>query len=217
MSCDLCREFPIRTMREIDEEIAEGSLSVEEIASKHFISSALLEEHIKRCGAAFPTTGHELLNTLLRDIREAADDRKKDYDDDPEANQHAMSHYVNLVREAREIIMAMDRIRPSDELAQEIVRKVVNPIIRLCVVASVEEGNRLRDELIASLGQENFESIDEAVKRNLRRFASRLKGEAEEVIEKLPEILASGGNKKSKNKSLPPSLESSYDSSEPIH
>ncbi len=217
MACDLCKELPIHTMRQIDEAISEGSKSVGEIAEQFYLSSSILEEHMRSCVAPLPSSGHELLTTILRDVRESAEERKRHYDTDPEENSHAMGHYINLVREAREIILAMERIRPSDELAQEIVRKVVNPIIRQCVVTCVDEGNRLRDELVSALGQENFEAVDAAVKRSLRRFAERLKGESGEVIERLPEILASDNGNQQKSKPLTPSLESPSDPSESIH
>jgi len=163
------------------------------------MSAPLLEEHINRCVRPQPTAGHELLEQLLREIKVSAEERKEYYESDPEANSHAMTHYVNLMREARELVMAMERIRPSEELAKEIFQKVLNPILRQCVVISVEEINRLRDEFVAILGPEQFVHVDKAIKRSLRRIATRLKGDTAETIDQLPQILASDGSKKRKD------------------
>lgn len=195
MACDLCRAFPVRTIRNLDADIESGEKSVDELSEAYYMSAALIEEHMNRCVRPRPSTGHELLDTLLREIRETAEERKDSYDENPEANAHAMTHYVNLMREARELVMAMERIRPSDELAKEIATKVLNPIIRQCVVISVEEITRLREEFVAILGADQFQHIDRAVKRSLRRIATRLKGDTAETIDLLPIILAPDGKR----------------------
>ncbi len=215
MSCDLCKAFPVRTVRQLDEDIELGEKSVEELAEVYYMSVPLLEDHIQRCVRPTPSTGHELLDTMLRDIRETAEERKGFYENDPEANSHAMGHYVNLMREAREVIMAMERIRPSDELAKEIATKVLNPIIRQCVVINVEEVNRLREEFVSILGADQFQHVDKAVKRTLRRIATRLKGDTAETIDLLPRILAPEGKRQKDSPSISADLTS--EASKSIH
>jgi len=152
---------------------------------------------------------------MLRELRTTAEDRKAFYEEDAEANGHAMTHYVNLMREAREVIVAMERIRPSEELAKEIFQKVLNPIIRQCVIISVEEVNRLRDEFVAVLGPDQFPHIDKAIKRTLRRIATRLKGDTADSIDQLPKILSSDGKKRKDSPSVSDTLRS--EDPEPVH
>jgi hypothetical protein len=107
-----------------------------------------------------------------------------------------MTHFINLMREARETAMSMERIRPSDELAQELIEKVINPIIRTAVFISVEEGGRLRNDIVSSIGNESFKIIDDAVKRSLERVAERLKNESAEPLSLLGDILKSEKTRK---------------------
>lgn len=216
MACDLCKAFPIRTVRSLDDDIAEGAKSVEELADAYYMSVPLVEEHISRCVRPRPSTGHELLDVLLKEIREVAEERKDAYDSDPEVNAHAMSNYVSLMREARELVVAMEKIRPSEEMAKEIATKVLNPIIRLCVTISVEELNRLREEFVAIAGQDQFQHIDKAVKRSLQRIGTRLKGDAAEAIDLLPTILSSDG-KRSKNATSISAELAADDAEKPVH
>jgi len=197
MPCDLCRTLPIRTVRQLDQEIEEGEKPMDELAQEYAISAALLDIHVRRCVNPVPSSPHELLNNMMRDLRGVAEERKDQYESDPEVYGQAMTHYINLMREARETIMSMERIRPSDELAKDVFDKIINPLIRQSVIISVEEVNRLRESLVSALGSEQFELIDGSTKQTLRRLATRLKNDTGEIVEKLPSVLAPDGKKKS--------------------
>ena len=99
----------------------------------------------------------------------------------------------------------------ADGGAREIATKVLNPIVRQCVVICVEEINRLREEFVAILGPDQFQHVDKAVKRSLRRIAARLKGDTAETIDLLPRILAPDG----KRQKDPPSISAGLSSEAP--
>jgi hypothetical protein len=163
----------------------------------------MLEEHIKLCVAPANNKGHELLDELLREIRRVADGLKAQYDYDPDANASAMSHYVSLTREARELVVAMERIRPSEELAAEITTKILSPLVRQTILLIAEEARKYREELATIVDPQEYQAADNALKRMLDKFAARLTNETDDLIERLHKLLASPKKKKSSQPSTP--------------
>ena len=68
MPCAICSTFPLRTLRELNEEIDLGDLSVFELARRYNISEPVLQDHIRLCLMPLPDTGYELLEQMLRDF-----------------------------------------------------------------------------------------------------------------------------------------------------
>lgn len=203
MSCDLCKNFPARALRELNDDITAGDLSLSELAEKHYVSEPLLEDHMRLCVGAAPGVGHEMLEELLREVRRVAEERKNQYDYDPDANNSAMTHYVNLMRESRELVLAMTRIRPSEELTSEIVTKILSPLVRQSVLLGVEESKRLREDLRPILDVNQYKSVDAAIKRMLERFASRLEGETETLTERLQKTLQASTKQRNQQSPTP--------------
>jgi len=189
MACDLCKNFPVRALRALNDDITAGDLSLAELAEKHYVSEPLLDDHVRLCVGAATGAGHEMLEELLRDVRRVAEERKAQYDYDPDANNSAMTHYVNLIREARELVIAMARIRPSDEVTSEIVTKIMAPLVRQSILLGVEEAKQLRGDLRNILDDSQFKSADVSIKRMLERFAARLEGETETLSDRLQVIM----------------------------
>jgi len=192
MSCDLCKTFPVRVVQKINDDLEEGKLSLAEIADKHIVSVPLLEDHQKFCITPVPTTGHEILIELLKEVRRVADERKGQYDSDPDTNNAAMTHYVSLIRESRELVLAMERIKPSDELAQEIIVMILGPLIRQMVSITTDEAKRLRKDLSELVPPSKYRLADQAIKSMLSRFSTRLNKEAMELSDRLRKLLSSG-------------------------
>ena len=156
--------------------------------------------------------GHELLLELLGEIRRVAEDRKAQYEYDPDANGSAMTHYVNLMREARELVVAMERIRPSEELTQDVVEKILSPLIRQTVLLISEEAKKLREELATFVDETQYRAMDSAVKRMLDHFGARLETETDNLVERLQKLLASPIRQRKPSKK-PADASSSQDSS----
>jgi hypothetical protein len=191
MGCDLCNNFPTRALRQLNDDIEGGELSVAELAEKHYVSVPMLNEHIQKCVSVMNNVGHELLHELLGEIRRVAEDRKAQYEYDPDANAQGMTHYVNLMREARELVVAMERIRPSDELTEDVVEKILSPLVRQTILLIAEEAKKLREELAMVIDETQYQAMDKAVKRMLERFGARLETETENLVERLQKLLAS--------------------------
>lgn len=189
MPCDLCRNFPQRALRELNTDLEKGDLSTAEIAEKHYVSVALLEDHKKLCVTPLPTHGHELLENLLKELRRVSEDLKEKYEFDPDLYASAMPNYISAMREAREMILAMERIRPSEELETEIIDQILTPLIGLMVTIQAEEAERLREDITPILGVANYRAVDKAIKRSCGRFASRLQGESSSLTDRLNSVL----------------------------
>lgn len=189
MPCDLCRNFPQRALRELNTDLEKGDLSTAEIAEKHYVSVALLEDHKKLCVTPLPTHGHELLENLLKELRRVSEDLKEKYEYDPDLYASAMPNYISAMREAREMILAMERIRPSEELEIAVIDQILTPLISLMVTIQAEEAERLREDIVPILGVVNYRAVDKAIKRSCSRFASRLQGESSSLIDRLNSVL----------------------------
>ena len=189
MACGVCRNFPLRTVNEINEEVERGDLSLVELALRYKMSEALLDDHIKSCVTPLPDTGYELLEQMLRELHRTAEERKRDYEGGGDDAEAAMDHYISLVREARSTIMAMDRVRPTDDLVRDIIQKILSPVVNQCIVISTEEGNRLREELFSFIEGKDMKRADLAIKESLLRFAGRFKKETVELVPKLQKLL----------------------------
>jgi hypothetical protein len=207
MACDLCRNFPERALRQLNDDLEKGELSVADIAEKHYVSVPLLEDHKKLCVTPLPTAGHELLESLLREITRVSEDLKQKYEYDPDVYQNAMSHYLSAIREAREIVLAMERIRPSEEMAVAIIDRILTPLISLTVRIHAEEADRLREDLVPLLGGSNYRTIDKVIKRSCVRFASRLQGDASSLTDRLNSVLTDTTKASKKSEKLPPDSE----------
>jgi hypothetical protein len=189
MPCDLCRNFPSRALRELNNDIELGELSIAEIAEKHYVSVALLEDHAKQCVTPLPDQGHELLDSLLRELRRVSADLKEKYEYDPDLYASAMPNYLSAMREAREMILAMERIRPSEELEISIIDQILTPLVQLMVTIQAEEAERLREDITPIIGSQHYRMIDKSIKRSCGRFASRLQGEMSTLTDRLHSVL----------------------------
>jgi hypothetical protein len=189
MPCDLCRNFPPRALRELNSDLEKGELSTAEIAEKHYVSVALLEDHKKLCVTPLPTEGHELLQSLLKELRRVSEDLKEKYEYDPDMYASAMPNYISAMREAREMILAMERIRPSEELEVSIIDQILTPLIQLMVTIQAEESERLREDVTPLTGHQHYHMVDKAIKQSCARFASRLNGETSSLTERLHSVL----------------------------
>ena len=189
MPCDLCRNFPARALRELNADLERGDLSTAEIAEKHYVSIALLEDHKKTCVTPLPSEGHEMLQSLLKELRRVSEDLKEKYEFDPDLYANAMPSYISAMREAREMILAMERIRPSEELEISIIDQIIAPLISLMVTVQAEEAERLREDITPLLGADNYRMVDKSIKRSCGRFASRLKGETSDLTDRIHSVL----------------------------
>lgn len=196
MACKLCNKSPIRTMRRLDREINEGDFSILQLAEKYKIPAKRVRVHMKKCLGGVPQTGYSLLQGNLRSLRSLYKEVKEEYDevspfdeDSGKSKGFAMRRMLDIRREEREHVMSLDRIKPSDQVVDEILNSVATPLVIQTIDICTQELARLRKELSAQLGEEAYERIDVAVKDSLLRIGELLTQEVNQITPNLNKIL----------------------------
>lgn len=186
MPCDFCRSLPLRTVRTLNSDIEQGALSLAELAARYGISALAVETHANNC-LTTTKSGYSLLSQLLDTINRAAVERKREHDSS--GDEVAMDHYIALVREARSTVMAMDKLKPSEELIKLIAQQIISPMILSCGTVMAEESGRLRDEIRSYVDPALYQKLDQSVKMLLRRTTLRLRSSTQELIPRLRRLL----------------------------
>jgi hypothetical protein len=186
MPCDFCRGLPLRTIRTLNADIEQGTLSLVELGERYGISALAIETHVNNC-LTTTKSGYSLLSGLLDTINRAAVERKREHDSS--GDEVAMDHYIALVREARSTVMAMDKLKPSEELIKLITQQVLAPMIMLCGTVMTEESGRLRDEIRTYVDPALYLKLDQSVKMLLRRTTLRLRSSTQELVPQLRRLL----------------------------
>jgi hypothetical protein len=207
MACKLCDKKPIRVMRRMDRDINEGNLSIVQVADKYGIPAKRVRIHMKKCLGGVPQTGYSLLQRNLRSLRSLYREVKDEYDDispyDEGSEQrkgHAMRRMLDIRREEREHVMALDRIKPADQVVNEILNSVATPLVISTTDICTNELARLRKELTAQLGEEAYVRIDSAIKTALARIGELLTQEVNQITPNLNKILnTEHGQRKSRS------------------
>jgi len=175
-------------VRQLDSDIRTGEQSLAQLAASYGASAAAIDEHSVACVDRVAGTGYELLDQMLQDLNRAAEERNTEYKDNP-LNSDAMDQYISLMREARATILAREKLRPSEEMVREIIQKILRPLVNQCVVISIEESNRLREDIQSFVDPSNVRKVDRSVKQYLKRMASRLRKDTSELVPKLQRLL----------------------------
>jgi hypothetical protein len=145
-----------------------------------------VETHANNC-LTTTKSGYSLLSQLLDTINRAAVERKREHDSS--GDEVAMDHYIALVREARSTVMAMDKLKPSEELIKLIAQQIISPMILSCGTVMAEESGRLRDEIRSYVDPALYQKLDQSVKMLLRRTTLRLRSSTQELIPRLRRLL----------------------------
>lgn len=207
MSCKFCTKAPIRIVRDLDRDVSEGKLSIAEIATEYGLALKTVRIHLKKCLGGTPITGYALLQKNLRSLEKLAKETKEEYDNidiydegSGAAKGFTMKRILDIRREQRESIMALDRIKPSDQLLDEILASSISPLIVNSTDICASELGRLRKTLAAQVDGEDYTHIDSAIKDTLTRIGERLYQEQLQVQPSLKKILHSEHASKGKSR-----------------
>lgn len=207
MSCKFCTKAPIRIVRDLDRNVSEGNLSIAEIATEHGLALKTVRIHMKKCLGGTPVTGYAMLQKNLRSLERLAKETKEEYDNidiydegSGAAKGFTMKRLLDIRREQRESIMALDRIKPSDQLMDEILASSISPLISNSTEICTDELRRLRETLAAQMDGEDYVHLNSAIKDTLTRIGDRLYQEQLQIQPSLKKILHSEHASKGKSK-----------------
>lgn len=159
-----------------------------QLAEAYGTSAAAIDVHATSCVTRVAGTGYELLDQMLQDLNQAAEESRQEYDDN-KLNADSMDQYIALMREVRGTILAREKLRPSEEMVRDIIIKVLRPLVNQCVVITIEESNKLREDISSFAEPANVRKVDRSVKQYLRRMSVRLRKDSKELIPRLQKLL----------------------------
>lgn len=210
MSCRFCKKSPLNLVRRVDRDINEGSLSIVDLMDKHNVPLKALRTHMKKCLGGTPVTGYSLLQKNLRSLAKLGTEAKEEMDSinmydegSGAAKGFAMKRVLEIKKEEREYVMALDRIKPSDQLMDEILNSTISPLVIKTTELCAQELGRLRKDLSSQLDDDVYVHIDTAVKDALHRIGERLAQEVKQIQPRLKKILNSEHAKKGKSTGRP--------------
>jgi len=211
VACKLCTNSPIKLIRELDREINDGELSLTSLSVNYGISTKRIRLHMKRCLGGVPQTGYAVLQKNLRSLQKLAGEVKEEYDgidpydEDSEGRKgYVMRRMLDITKEQREHVISLDKLKPSEQLATEILNSVATPLVLKTTDICTQELRRLRKELLSILGEQYYDCIDSAIKDALLRIGELLNQEVDQITPALKKILNteySPSNKRKNNSS----------------
>jgi hypothetical protein len=187
MACSFCKDLPVRTIRQLNADVSAGELSLEQLSQNYGAEVDDIETHINTCIIA-SRSGYNILAQLLDDINTVAAERKEAHEND-DTNVDAMDQYIALIREARSTVLAMDKLKPSEELVRAIIQQILTPFVNQCALITVDECGRLRDDLQSYIEPELYSRLDQSIKTILRRIAMRLRRDTSDLVPRLRKLL----------------------------
>jgi hypothetical protein len=195
MSCPLCESLSLKDLKKLDEAIAIGDFSLAELAEVYGADPSLIRVHMERCLSA-TASGAEMLSALQSGLQQVAAKLKKEVDD--EAYKYAdrdtnvdgrgiLPGYVAVLRELRETVLAINKIKSNEDTVRGINEKVVTPFINQSTRICVEEVSRLREEIFKVTPERAHGKLDNLIKDCLIRIGERL---LNENVKGLPEAVS---------------------------
>ena len=190
MTCKLCKTLRPKALGRLNTDLVTGQKSLAVIADKYELPLKAVVRHAKRCLASEQLSGHATLSKILAqvvgDLEQVRDDYK--YADGEQSKGAAML-YSQLVKEARELVMSLNRLRPNDAIADDLVRSVINPLLNAMAEALIQEGGALKRDLVSTLGPNYTRHVDTTLKEAWKRIAARFKIEASKINPLLTQVL----------------------------
>lgn len=190
MACRLCvKLLPVAKVEELDADLKSGNETLQKIADSFDVEVDYVTDHYQKCLGSPASSGYELLARILEEVTETTKEMRESYDPTDDAGKYAMGHYIKLVRELRETVATMDKMKPSGQLLKQITDMVMNPLISQFAKICIEEVDRHRSELTSMLGDSHRDQISKTSEETLRRLVDRYKKATDSLIPQLKEII----------------------------
>jgi hypothetical protein len=203
--CPICTQVSIKRRKSIDKHLQEGKRSLSAIADHYNVDVKDLQQHFSTCIEEQTGSGIQELVRTQRNLASLIETFQADiaagkqYEYDPESGidgRGVINHLITAMREQRETIVALHRLRNADEIYDEIMKNVVNPLIHAMTAITIEETKRLLDEIfdLTRKTPDQHPRIKKAVDEFLGRVGDRM---SDEPTNDIPEkIQAAVGRKK---------------------
>lgn len=209
MSCSLCESVPLKRLKHIDRHLKSGEKSLMAIADRYGVDIGELRRHLVQCvdGPVAPQADQELEGSLgqLRAIitqfqQDIADGQHLRFNpEDGIDGRSTVTQMIAAMREFRETVLALQRIRTADAIYKDLRETVVDPMIHAVVQICTDEARRLRDELFdltKGSSDQHHAKIKAAVDESLLRIGDRMGTEAlQDIADKVKAVAGQRGQR----------------------
>jgi hypothetical protein len=172
-------------------------MSMAEIAKRFHLDIDTVNLHIESCLGGKPETGYAILSnrqkeliTQIKSLEERLDGQPILYDEHGRPTA-LYKDYAAMIRELRELTVAIDKMRPSEQLVQEVASGILGPLIQRLVTVCVEEMSRTRTELTTLVGNGSYPQLDQVIKERSTAMGERFQTEMENLVPRLRTVLNS--------------------------
>lgn len=183
-------------LRRFEADVKKGKLSLHELAVKYKTRTSRIQKHMSKCHKAEDTSGYQTLSELLEQVKtdlETARDNALFGDED--SAKGATFFYTSLIREARELVAAIEKLQPHEAIGKELKEIAVQPLVTEMARILIEEGMALTTELQTLLGSSFDQGINRAIKDAWKRMSSRIRNEYKFVDGRLASVLSKDRSK----------------------
>lgn len=191
MACKICKTLKLKKLRRLNKQIKIGKKSIMDLAEEFTVSPKVLIKHQELClKPKQEDDGYLTLTKLLKQVKKDMKAARNDalYGDE-DTGKGASMFYTILLKEARELVAAIEKQKPNEEITREIQATVVVPFITELAHLMVEEGSNLQAELQAILGDNFDQNIKRALKETWQRMSKRLSTEHDRIEGRLTSVI----------------------------
>jgi hypothetical protein len=190
VSCKLCNHLRPKRLARLNADIAAKQKSLSAIADKYDLPLRGIVRHARRCVGAEQQSGHDTMQSLLKQVVEDLEVVRENskYAEGEEAKSSAVL-YTGLLREARELVMGMNRLRPNEAIIDDLTATVINPLLNAMAEVLIKEGGNLKRDLQSTLGTSYTKHTDLVLKESWKRIATSFRVEASKINPLLVQVL----------------------------
>lgn len=161
--CVLCAELPPKLLEKIERAWLREK-TAKQIGKHYNIPHELVEIHIRRCLYNKHRSRFQRVSTSFDNLWEALDVAHEHYMKSP--STFTAQAYQGFVNQLRGLLADLEKIQNAPEVAAEIVRVAVNPLIRKLTDAIILESSALKEDISIKFGElESEKMIKSYVKR----------------------------------------------------
>ena len=167
------------------------SVGFDVLSERYDIPENLVELYIKKEFVNKNSSRYERLSMTFDGIFDSLTIAQQCYQQNP--NNFNANSYIGMVNALRGALSDLDSIQSKEDLSQEIINFLINPLINKVTHSIINEFGNLKKEI---MGRYKEEEADRIVTSMVQRVGIQFKSLLEDTVEKLENLLSA----KEKNK-----------------
>jgi len=177
--CSLCSQLSKDQLHAVEEAFLKGELPYS-IAEQHGLAEREVARHVHRCLMTRHRSRYARVATAFDKLWAAIDLAHETYMADP--SMYNGTSYQGLLKQLRALMVDLENVQDSSELAADIVQYALNPMIKALVNSVVSEAGSLREDMTAKFDEQEAERLVGDFVRRLTQHFTRASQTAHDRI-----------------------------------